>query len=195
LTIFDHAQKRKETLDYLSGMIRLAAKLGAKVLVFGSPKNRRVGNLSEVEIERIAVPFFRALGQVAMENEVTFCIEPNPTVYDCDFITTSRQGLELVLKVNSQGFGLHLDAAALTLSQEPIESAIEAAFGWLQHFHISEPQLAQIGTGRVDHGAFATTLARLHYKSWVSIEMRAEDPDLSLVNMISALKHCMNYYG
>lgn len=195
LTIFGSIENRRKTFDYLSQMIQLGGKLGAKVLVFGSPKNRKVGNLSQGEIEHIAVPFFRDLGQVAIENGSIFCIEPNPTIYGCDFITTSGQGLELVRKVSSQGFGLHLDAAAMTLSQEPIESAIEASFAWLQHFHISEPQLARIGTGDVAHSAFARILDRLHYKNWGSIEMKTQSTDSCIESVVRALRQSLDYYS
>src|SRR5439155_21536237 len=121
LTIFENSKKRKETFEHLTGMIRLGGQFGAKVLVFGSPKNRNVRDLPIAEIESIAVPFFHGLGQIAIENNLTFCIEPNPTEYGCDFFTTSMQGFDLVRKVNSKGFGLHLDAAGMTLSQEPKE--------------------------------------------------------------------------
>jgi sugar phosphate isomerase/epimerase len=86
LTIFQDAQKRKETFEYLSGMVELGSKLDARVLVFGSPKNRSIGNLEFQEAEEIALSFFYNLGEVAARHGVMFCIEPNPTVYNCDFI-------------------------------------------------------------------------------------------------------------
>lgn len=195
LTIFEQEQKRRETFAHLSGMIGLGAKLGAKVLVFGSPKNRKVGDLDQAEIERIAVPFFHGLGELALECGVTFCIEPNPTAYDADFITTSAQGLDLVRKVDSQGFGLHLDAAGMTLSQEPIESAVATSLPSLRHFHISDPYLEEIGTGGVRHDLFAKVLAAGHYKNWVSIEMKAQSSDSCLESVERVLRKALDHYG
>lgn len=195
LTIFQDAQKRQETFEYLSGMIELGSKLGARVLVFGSPKNRRIGNLDWQEAEEIALAFFYDLGEVAVKHGIMFCIEPNPTAYNCDFITNSQQGLELVSKTDSKGFGLHLDAAGMTLSQEAIEIALKQAVNRLCHFHISEPYLGQVGEGKVDHQKFGNTLANLNYENWKSIEMKAQNPDSNHLNVIQGLETAIQYYG
>lgn len=86
LTIFDTNQTRQETFKYLVETIELGSKLGAKVLVFGAPKNRKFGSLQKEQIEEIAIDFFHEIGEVAAELGISFCIEPNPQVYDCDFL-------------------------------------------------------------------------------------------------------------
>ena len=194
LTIFQDAQKRRETFEYISGMIQLGSKLGARVLVFGSPKNRRIDDLKLEEAGEIALSFFYDLGEVAAKHGVMFCIEPNPTAYNCNFITNSSQGLELVTKTNSEGFGLHLDAAGMTLSEEAIEPALKQSFSRLCHFHISEPYLGQVGDGKVDHQTFANTLRSLNYENWTSIEMRAQSPESNRLHIIQALETATKYY-
>ena len=172
LTLFDDESTRSATLAYLGRIIELAARLGARALVFGSPKNRSIGNLDREQAFNIAVDFFRAVGKLASRHDTVFCIEPNPVAYGCDFITTSEEGLALVRAVNHPGFRLHLDAAGMTMSKEVIDNALPAAIGELCHFHISEPDLALIGTGGVDHPQFARLLAGLYYENWYSVEMR-----------------------
>jgi D-psicose/D-tagatose/L-ribulose 3-epimerase len=172
LTLFDTDAARGKTLDYLSGMVSLARDLGARVLVFGSPKNRKIGAHPAAEVQAIAVNFFRQLGNRAAKAGVCLCIEPNPPYYDCDFVTTASAGLELVQVVNSPGFGLHLDAAAMTLAKEDPETALSAAAGQVRHFHASEKDLAPIGCGSVEHARFATVLRRIQYPHWISVEMR-----------------------
>ncbi len=194
LKIFQDAETRKETFKYLSSMIRLGSQLGVSVLVFGSPKNRRIDKLDLQKAEEIALSFFSDLGDVAAKHGVMFCIEPNPTAYNCDFVTNSSQGLELVTKTNSKGFGLHLDAAGMTLSQEEIEPALKESFNRLCHFHISEPNLMPVGEGRVDHKTFANTLRSLNYQGWTSIEMRAQSPKSNRLNIIKALETAIKYY-
>lgn len=195
LTIFENAEKRKETFEYLSGMTQLGAKLGVQALVFGSPKNRRVENLGAKEVEEIAISFFYDLGQVAAKNGVRFCIEPNPTAYSCDFITTSKQAIDLINKVSSDGFGLHLDAAGMTLSEENVEAAIKLSFNKLCHFHISEPYLAPVGEGIVKHSVFFQTLGNLNYEGWTSIEMKALSQDSNILSVTKALETAIEYYG
>ena len=194
LTIFETSQARQETFKYLVETIELGSKLGAKVLVFGAPKNRKVGNLQQEQIESIAVDFFYRIGEYAAKLGMIFCIEPNPQVYDCDFITNSRQGFELVSKVNSDGFKLHLDTASMTLSNE-LSFQVQQSFSQLCHFHVSEPLLAPLGEGNVNHQAFAETLASLNYQGWVSVEMKAQHPISNILNVSKALEFAIKYYG
>lgn len=194
LTIFESEEKRRETLDYLAGMARLGACLGAGLLVFGSPKNRLVGDLSPAAAEEIARAFFEEAGRAAFDEGVVLCIEPNPEVYGCDFVTKARQGLELVAKVGSPGFGLHLDAAGMTLADDPLVSSLEDCVPALCHFHASEPYLGPLGEGGVDHATVAQTLSRLNYAHRVSVEMRrptGRDPQTELRRVLGYL--CATY--
>ena len=195
LKIFESAENRKETRDYLTGIIQLGEKLGVRVLVFGSPKNRRVENLKPKEAERIARDFFFEMGEIAKKHNVTLCIEPNPILYSCNFVNTSTQGLELVKAVGHEGFGLHLDAAGMTLSEEEIEPAIAKCVDRICHFHISEPYLATVGTGIVEHRRFAKALKQGNYQGWTSVEMKAQDADSNYINVETALKTALKYYG
>lgn len=195
LTIFDSEAQRQETRNYLVKIIELAAKLGAKVLVFGSLKNRRVGNLSPHIVQEIAVEFFDYVGTFADQYGIKFCIEPNPRAYNCDYINTSQEGYTLVTKVNNPGFGLHLDAAGMTLSQEEITPALEEALPQLCHFHISEPNLQVIGNSKqVKHQLFGETLKLLNYSGWVSIEMLAQNQDNNLADIHQAIRIAKQYY-
>jgi sugar phosphate isomerase/epimerase len=178
LVLFGNESHRRETLEVLRAMMRLGGWLGARVLVFGAPKNRRLSGLSAGEARRVAVDFFREAGKSAVDCRVVLAIEPNPAQYECDFITSSREGLELVREVGSPGFGLHLDAAAMTLAGEDPGSAILDAAGAISHFHVSEPFLGVVGAGGVEHAALATALRRIDYPGFVSIEMKKSGVDL-----------------
>lgn len=195
LTIFRDSNTRKKTFQYLAGMIEIGSKLGAHALVFGSPKNRRVGELGGEEAGKVALPFFYELGEIAARLGVIFCIEPNPAAYNCDFITDSIQGLSLVNKVGSEGFGLHLDAAGMTVSEEAItEQKFKRFLDRLCHFHISEPYLAPIGEGKVNHQAFARILTSLHYDKWTSVEMKAQSQDSNTEAVKKALEMAVESY-
>jgi len=172
LTLFDSPSARALTLAYLRDMIGLGRDLGAGVLIFGSPKNRKRGALKAEEAQRIAVDFFRTLGNHASAAGVCFCVEPNPAFYECDFVTTSSEGRALADAVGVSGFDLHLDAAAMTLAAEK-PAALQAVAGRFRHFHASEKNLETIGAGSVDHAAFASALRQTAYPNWVSVEMRA----------------------
>ena len=134
------------------------------------------------------------MGEIAVENQVSFCIEPNPPAYNCDFIINSQQGLELVKQTNSQGFRLHLDAAGMTLGEEDLVTSLSKALPYLCHFHISEPFLGQVGDGKVDHETLGKTLKALNYQGWTSIEMRAQSAESNLDSVRKALLIAQQWY-
>jgi D-psicose/D-tagatose/L-ribulose 3-epimerase len=191
LRIFGDETTRQATFDYLAGMIRLGGRLGAHALVFGSPKNRAVGELPRSVVEDIALPFFRGLGELALQHGTALCIEPNPPAYGADFVTTAAEGLELVRKVGSAGFRLHLDAGGMTMTGEQQEPA---AFAEALHFHASEPNLAPVGTGGTRHEDFARSLRQVGYRGWVSLEMRASGETGNIEPLRRALQHAADTY-
>jgi sugar phosphate isomerase/epimerase len=171
LVLFEGPRARRALLARLDGMAALAELLGAPVLVFGAPANRRRGELSAEAAREIATAFFREAGSLCADRGVVICIEPNPPESGCDFVTTLREGVELVRLVDSPGVRLHLDSAALTLAgDQPAE--LVAAMPLLHHFHVSEPGLAPIGSGGVDHAGFGRALAAAGYCGWRSLELK-----------------------
>jgi len=173
LMLFGSPEVRAEMIEYMRAVLKLASGLGARPLVFGSPKNRQKGELPETEAMDIATAFFTTLAQIAEQQDVILCVEPNPEEYACDFIRTTPQAIELIDRVNRPNFRLHLDAAIMTMNGENVEAAIESAAPYLAHFHVSEPQLGVVGEGTVDHVRFATALKSIDYQGWVAIEMRS----------------------
>lgn len=177
LTLFDSHDTRQQTLEYLTGIIKLCARLGARALVFGSPKNRRVGPKPRLVVWPDAVSFFWRLADIAEAAGTAVVIEANPPEYGADFITRAAEAIELVSALKHPGFRLHLDTACTTLASDPIRETFDAGIPWLRHFHVSEPNLDPPGaSGRVDHTAFAAELARRGYAGWVSLEVREPTP-------------------
>ncbi len=171
LTVFGEGRER--TLQYLSGVARLGARLGAGALVFGSPRNRARGALPMADAWRSAVSFFRALGSAAAKAGTCVCIEPNPPRYGADFITNSEEALRLVEEVALPGFGLHLDAACALLAGEDFPERLRASAHVLRHVHLSEPDLAPVREGgSLDLQSIAAALRDIGYGGWVSVEMR-----------------------
>jgi sugar phosphate isomerase/epimerase len=195
LTIFGKPDVRRKTLDYLAKMVYLGELLGAHILVFGSPKNRKVGALSGEMIDSIAIPFFQEIGTIASDHHLIFCLEPNPPIYGCDYITTLSDGVRLVQKVQREGFGLHLDAAGMTLSGEALGANAENAIRIAKHFHISDVDLAPVGSGTVDHLKLASILRKMKYEQWTSIEMRASTGSDNVNQIRKALRFAKDTYG
>jgi sugar phosphate isomerase/epimerase len=194
LVIFQNEKKRQETLEYLARIIELGAGLGAKVFVFGSPKNRLIGDMKYSNAMDVAIEFFNSVGEVANKFGTTFCIEPNPSRYGCDFITNTQEGLELVEEVGHPGFKLHLDAAGMTLSNENIENSLINAKPYLKHFHISEPDLNLITNGQVDHKRFSDILKDINYENYISIEMKTIENKSNIESVRESLEFALDVY-
>ena len=172
LQLFGPAGVRRALCEYLTGLIELAHGLGAHALVFGSPKNRKRGSMPVAEANAIATDFFRELGAVALARQCVICIEPNPPAYDCDFVNSTAEAVALCEAVDSCGVRVNGDVGAMVAQNEDPLTTIAGARGWLGHFHVSEPALAEI-TDSPHQAAAATALAESGYSNWVSIEMRA----------------------
>jgi len=195
LTIFDSAEMREATLDYLTSVVRVCARLGAGALVFGSPKNRRVGDRPRAEAHAIAVEFFGRLAEIARRAGTVVVMEANPSAYGADFATRAADAVALVRAVDHPGFRLHLDTGCMTLAADPIGATFDAGFAELRHFHVSEPNLDPPGaSGRVDHPAFAAELARRGYAGWVSLEMRTPNP-FTLDGLAASIRRVREWYA
>ena len=185
--IFASENDRYYLTDYLTKMIDIAVKLEAKILVFGSPKNRKIRDMSYDDAFDIAISFFRKLGDYAYSKELILCIEPNAKAYGCDFITNSVEGRDLVLKVNSKGFGLHLDIGCMIMENENVLNSITNNLDILKHIHFSAPYLTELmqydglNYNRLFHDI------RKIYHGKIAIEML----NLNDYNVIKNIRYCL----
>ena len=172
LQLFGSSAGRASLRDYVTGLIDIAGGLGARALVFGSPKNRKRGAMPLDEATAIAIDFFREMGTAAVARDCVICLEPNPPVYDCDFITTTAEAVSLCRQIAHHGVAVNGDAGTIALNGEDPMTTIESAASWFGHFHASEPSLVELSDGPIQR-ACATALTSERYDHWVSIEMRA----------------------
>jgi len=167
LKVFGSLEEQSALLGHLSAMARVASLLGARVLVFGSPKNRLKASLSAEQADEAAAPFFRELGRRAGDLGVVFGIEANPPGYGGDWLTTFDEAADFVDRVASPGIALHGDAGGMIMSGQVPPSTTRS----LAHHHASEPNLDPL-TNRAEQEAIARWLAGSGHTGWISIEMR-----------------------
>ena len=168
-------------VSHLEEVAALAEALGAKAVVLGAPKQRRLGQQTTAEALERATPVFHRLGQVYAEHGTCLCIEPNPSRYGCDFIIHAEEGADLVRRVNSSGFGLHLDAAGMFLEGDDLATVWPAVGGVVRHFHVSEPDLGDFREPRVPHATNLAFLESHGFGGWLSVEMREPAEPLAAV--------------
>jgi sugar phosphate isomerase/epimerase len=192
LTIFEDEVIRNKTKQYLKDFIVVAQKMGAKRLVFGSPKNRQRKDMQIEDAIVIAKDFFTEIADTAKNHEVIFCIEPNPSDYACDFITNAEEGDQFVRLVNHTNFKLHLDIAGMTLAGDDIESAIKRSEDILAHAHISAPMLGDVPSGVIDYKSFFSALKLVKFDGICSIEMRPAE-ELNTIRVRTAVEFSKQY--
>lgn len=169
--LFESQLNRDKLEKHIIKIINIAESLDVKILVFGSPKNRKKNNLTYEESLNISIPFFKKLAEYAFSKNIVICIEPNPKIYDCDFIINSKQGKELVDKVNSYGFKLHLDIGCMLIENENILDTIKINLDILKHIHFSSPYLKTLlSNNKLDYKYLFNEIKKI-YKYKISIEM------------------------
>lgn len=165
----------KALREYLVGIIRVGEALGAKALVFGSPKNRVRGAMPFGEAIAMAAEFFRGIAPMAEDAGTTICFEPNPAEYGCDFVTTIHEAISLARFVDHPAFRVQGDLGELTYETHEhrgLSEVVKRAAPYLAHFHISEPNLVEIGSGGADVVGGLEGLTSSSYSGWVSVEMK-----------------------
>ena len=173
LMLFEDRESRDRTAEYLRRITQVAAGLGAKAMVFGSPRNRQRGNMPPQEAERIATDFFADLGNYAAQHDVVLCLEANAPGYDCDFVCRTEEAVDLVQRVGSPGFRVQIDTSTMAMNNEDYRESIGLAAPVAGHLHISEPHLEPVGPGgQVPVGTVLEAVDASNYDGWVSIEMR-----------------------
>jgi sugar phosphate isomerase/epimerase len=196
MTIFGDGDVLAATERHLVAMGELAARCGARVLVLGAPGNRKRGRRSMPTAIAAAAAALRPVAEKLAPLGVHLCIEPNPPRYGCDFVTTAAEAAVLADAVVRPNFGVHLDAAALALSGEASEAALAPLMRHVRHFHVSEPDLAPVGTTTgVPHAALGRVLRALGYDGWYSIEMRGGEDDAWRETLPRAIAVAREAYG
>lgn len=193
VSIFEGATARNKILKHLRGVLEFLNQIGATVAVFGSPKNKIKGTLSNDEAMNIAKDFFIQIAEQARLYNVIFCIEPTPTAYGADFICNTQEAVDFVKTISHDSLKINLDIGSLILNGEDIEKMINENIGYVGHVHVSEPYLKAINLEQPFHRSIAKTLNDSKYNGFVSIEMRPSDKQ-NIENIFKVISFVKNIY-
>jgi D-psicose/D-tagatose/L-ribulose 3-epimerase len=194
LNLFGSVAVQQKMLSHLAAVCRIGAGLGATRLVFGSPKNRDRTGLSDDKTLEIAIDFFHQLGDIAFNEGVQVCLEPNPPCYGANFMSTSAETAEVVMSVNHPAIRMQLDTGALTINSEDIEQVLKQSNAVIGHIHASEPNLLTLGDGTTNHAQFGKEIKQYLPNHIVSIEMLASKEESHLTAIERALVIASRYY-
>ncbi|WP_419730061.1 sugar phosphate isomerase/epimerase family protein [Lichenicola sp.] len=171
----------------------VAEALGAGVAVFGAPKSRLRGDLSNQVAMALAAERLRVLGDIAATGGLTLGMEPVPPVYGADFLNRYRDILDIVALTDHPNVRAHLDTGCVTLGGDLPGDAIRAAAPVLAHYHMAEAQLGPFDAPAFDHEAAGKALDEIGYDRWVVIEMKQGEGD-GLAAVATAIGYAKRHY-
>jgi len=187
LNVFGPPESQAVLLQHLGAVCRIGGILGAPRIVFGSPKNRDRSGLSDAETMAIATSFFQRLGDLAVAQGVMICLEPNPTCYGANFMTTSLETAQVVRHIAHPAIRMQFDTGALTINGEDPVTVLQMSADLIGHVHASEPNLVPLGDGNTDHAVMGRALSQHLPRHLVTIEMVATRQEPHLVATERAL--------
>lgn len=194
LNVFGPPESQAALLQHLGAVCRIGAILGAPRIVFGSPKNRDRSGLSDAETIDSASSFFRRLGDLAAAQGVMICLEPNPTCYGANFMTTSSETAQVVSRIAHPAIRMQFDTGALTINGEDPATVLQMSANLIGHVHASEPNLLPLGDGNSDHAAMHLALSQHLPHHLVTIEMVATQHEPHLASIERALGVAIAHY-
>jgi D-psicose/D-tagatose/L-ribulose 3-epimerase len=178
ITSPDEAQ-RSRTVEVMRGLCLLAADLGAKVLVHGSPDQRRLTNDAGEDGRKRGVDCFAAVAQAAKSAGVIYCIEPLSRDQTA-FVNTIEDAADIVRQIGSPSVQTMLDCSSAALTET--ESVPDLIRRWLPtgiiaHVHFNDPNRRGPGDGDLDFGPILRALRDQDYRGDAAIEPFIYEPD------------------
>lgn len=194
LNVFGTSKTQNLLLQHLAHICKIGRTLGAKKLVFGSPKNRDRSHLNDNQTLEIAVDFFRRLGTIAESYGVVICLEPNPECYQANFMTNSIDTANIVREIAHPNIRMQLDVGAMNINNEDPTSVIKTVAPLINHIHISEPQLAPLNKNNPYHKKAAEAIQTYLPAMPITIEMLTSNPSSSVQQVRNAIELIQQLY-
>ncbi len=167
---------RRRTVDVMRGLIGLAADLGAKVMVHGSPLARLIDG---PDSERRGIESFATIAPDAEAAGVVYCLEPLVKA-ESIMIRNLREAFAVVDAIGSSAVRTMIDAAAAAQGEDV--SVADVVRRHIQdervaHFHFSAPNRLGPADGDLDFAPVVAALAETGYAGGSAVEPFVFKPD------------------
>jgi sugar phosphate isomerase/epimerase len=169
---------RRKTADALAALIDLCADLGGRVLVHGSPKQRKLGS-DAARARDTALAHLEAAGARARHAGLSYCLEPL-SADESDFINLVSEAAALIQEVAEPGLRTMIDTGHALRGEA--ESLADLAARWLptgmiSHIQFNDRNRRGPGQGQDDFGPFLQRLVRAEWAHPLAIEPFIYLPD------------------
>ena len=179
LSITDPAPEiRYRTGDVLAALVDLCAELGGRVLVHGSPKQRRLGDDPE-QGRATALTHLASAGARARKAGMTYCIEPL-SADESDFLNLVSEAAAFVQDADEPGLRTMIDTGHALRGED--EGLADLAARWLPtgmiaHFQFNDCNRRGPGQGEDRFGPLLQQIVSAGWPHPLAIEPFVYLPD------------------
>lgn len=167
---------RTRTVDYLRALVDFAGDIGAPVMIFGSPFQRKLEDADRAGAWQRTQDSYRRLLPHLAERGVRLCQESLPAP-ECDFILTAAEAAQMVRELDHPNFRLMLDVKSMCSEDRPPDAIIREFAPLVEHFHANDANRRGPGFGDTDFRPIAAALQEVAYAGYVSVEVFDYSPD------------------
>lgn len=178
ITAKDKVQREK-TIDVMKRLCVLAADLGGKTLVHGSPAQRWLEPGEEADGRKRAIDCWAAIASTAEQADVHYCIEALAPPA-ANFINTIDEAIGIVKAIGSPAIMTMIDcSAAGAFEKEPVADLVRrhVPTGLIGHVHFNDPNRRGPGEGELKFGPILKALRDVNYSGNAGIEPFIYIPD------------------
>ncbi|HXV25172.1 MAG TPA: sugar phosphate isomerase/epimerase family protein [Alphaproteobacteria bacterium] len=174
------ATVRARTLEVLCGLVDLCAELGGKLMIHGSPQQRRIAPGEDRSAARA-----RAIEAIAMAAErarqagLVYCLEPQPPA-STEFVNSLAEAAGILADLGNPALKTMIDTCAAANSEsESVPALIQRwlARGVIAHIQLNDRNGRAPGQGSDDFAPVILALERGGYDGAVSVEPFVYEPD------------------
>ena len=167
------AAVRARTLEVMRGLVELAADLGAKIMVHGSPAQRRLPEGAEAAAARgRGLDAFRSIVERAERLGIVYCIEPLSRD-QTNFITSLAEAAQIVRDFASPAIRTMIDCSSAGRGErESVAALIDQWLptGLVAHVQANDRNRRGPGQGEDRFAPILAALRRNRYAGWIAVE-------------------------
>lgn len=173
----ENREKREQVKIIFKEFIDLAASFG-KIVNIGRVRGQ-IGTRPKRQVEDIFVEVARELCTYALSRDVTLILEP-VNRYECDFINSVEEGVQLMQKVGMPNMMLMPDVFHMNIEDKTIGLELAKNIKYIKYIHMADSNRLAPGQGHTSFPDIFDCLLGAGYDGWVSAEiLPIPSPDIA----------------
>jgi sugar phosphate isomerase/epimerase len=191
----EFAYNRNAAVDRTKGLIEIAARFNAKMIIGGlRGRIEAQGASFERNLEQ-GHEALRRVVEIASLHRVHVLLEPLNR-YETNVVNTIEQGLELIAQINSPWLHLLPDTFHMNIEEASLAESLIKAGDQIGYIHLADSNRHAPGWGHIDFPAVLQALKQAGYDGPVGIEvLPLPGPDEAATQAIEYLTSINNKRG